>query len=51
MTNTLWPSAQIGSCKVKQQGYCCICIYTDIDTDIEALSVKRVDILYGSIQH
>lgn len=29
VTNTLQPSARIGSCKVKQQGYCSIyvCIY------------------------
>lgn len=44
VTNTLRPSAQIGSCKVKVRRLLHY-IY------IEALSVKHVDILYGSIQH
>lgn len=44
VTNTLRPSAQIGSCKVKARRLLHY-IY------IEALSVKHVDILYGSIQH
>jgi len=44
VTNTPRPSAQIGSCKVKVARLLHY-IY------IEALSVRRVDMLYGSIQH